>query len=779
VLGLTRTSASSRPPEPADLISGFQAPTPDPTLFSWGTPLPALPLPTTTSAGDEFAAAIAQADLGTLYDDEFGPVPNEGHLSVDGMSYAGSYGSGSLDNMLGFTPQSGINLDSGSVISGHHNSGKPPPTPFDTTAQGSVQQQHKRRHKEKDRRRQTNAGSLTHLGSSQGLMAACNTLLVTDSLLRIYHDVLENNLACWLAEHTCPYKPRQQRRQQPQLLLTNSPSPMDEASASSRREWGSVWSNQIYRRVKDLDRAARSSGLIHTTRTEDQAATKALNLAIMAFATQWAQGGRRRERFPQDEEHDDGFETDMRDEFEQQFQLQLWESAKRALDAVESVESFKVVYAELVFGLVQRPWLASRGAPEGFAAFESSGSIRDAIFMQIRDIINDDGPPVYLDRASRKIRTLRFRCEARAPTRSSVSSSTPSPKTSVVRPLSETQKVTVGLLYWLAVMFDTVSSSINQRPVVVADEDCQHESASSEASSSPEAYAYASPQPSHRWDLSLFSKDNPERPSTLRWPCGYDDAAEAVTRSAAVKVLLFRYISYLQNAMRKRDNARAVEDIITSVTRVHRYWNMTHGSLFRDLIKSYDSVPARIKSWFPCIHIPWLLGSLLVADLLDMVDENGLGTDEGASSRAAANLAARIRKSSATELADIARVTTPQDADDEEDQLPSYHFAVNEGTLLVEPWTVLLIRAFAKACIYHLSAAEDLRSCEWEMLGQTESEEYRACLGMSDACVKALWFLGRKSEMARRLSLVFAGAVRRLQTREVKMGYDFWSGSPV
>lgn len=824
-----RVSLASDPR--GDLIpSGVHISGPDPGFFGWGTPLGALSLP----IADDFPPLGTQEGLSTVYNDEFVPLSTGSHLSVESLPYAtGSYGSSAID-MLGFTSQSGIRLDNGmaaaaAASSRQQNRRLSASDDRESAAapRGSSSFQPPQRHgrqEEKARQRVVarSSSSVSHPASSQGLMAACNSNLVTDNLLRIYHDVLENNLACWLAEHTCPYTPKtqtyymqqshqqphrhqhlyqHQHQNQPQIFLADTYS-LDGTlqEPPNRREWGSVWSNQMYRRVKDLDRAARANGLIYATRAEDQAASKALNLAIMAFATQWAQGGRRRERFPtcpsddeekEEEEEEDGsddLEDDMHDEFEKQFQLQLWEGAKRALEEVAGVESFKVVYAELIFGLIQRPWFASRPVTEDIASFGSGGgSVKDAIFMQIRDIINEDGPPVYLDRASRKIRTLRARCDTGASTRSSVSS-IPSTASPTARPLNARQKATVALLYWLAVMFDTVSSSINQRPVVVADEDCQHGSALQ--TPSPDACTYTSPSPpswsspssSHRWDLSLFSKDNPDRPLTLRWPCEYDEAAEAVTRSAAVKVLLYRYISYLQNAMGTPDNGPAVEEIILSVTRVHRYWDMTHGTFFRDLIRDYDTVPARIKSWFPCIQIPWLLGSLLVTDLIDVVDENGLGTEQGTATRAAANVTAQIRRASASELADVARVTTPQEGGcgSEEDQLPSYHFAVNEGTLLTEPWTVLLIRAFAKACIYHLSAAEDLRdSCEWEMLGDEESAEYTACLGRSTACVKALWFLGRKSEMARRLSLVFVGATKRLQTRSERMGREFWAGSPV
>lgn len=308
--------------------------------------------------------------------------------------------------------------------------------------------------------------------------------------------------------------------------------------------------------------------------------------------------------------------------------------------------------------------------------------------------------------------------------------------------MTSEERGTIGLLYWLAVMFDTVSSSMNERPVALADEDCQHDGicSSSVTISQPTNY---------RWNLELFAQDDPTNPSTLSWPCSYDSAIKAVTKSAAVKVLLFRYVSYLQNTLRKQQRGHIIEETIQNAMQIYRYWNVTHGALFRSFIKNYDSIPVRIKSWFPCIHIPWHLGSLMLADLIEFVDRNGLGTEEASLNRLGVSLATRIRKSSAVELSDLARVTTPEDIGNmPTEQLPGYHFAVNEGSILTEPWTVLLIRAFTKASIFHLGVAEDLRRQEWAVLGQ-ESEEYKESLKRCDTCVKALWFLGRKSDMAR------------------------------
>ncbi|KAJ2977993.1 hypothetical protein NUW58_g2105 [Xylaria curta] len=298
-------------------------------------------------------------------------------------------------------------------------------------------------------------------------------------------------------------------------------------------------------------------------------------------------------------------------------------------------------------------------------------------------------------------------------------------------------------------MFDTVSSSTNERPVSLADEHCRQDAACTLSSMTDRLANY-------RWSLEIFARDNPAATPTVSWPCSYDSAVKDVTKSAGVKVLLFRYVSYLQNSLRNKERGHVTEEIIQNAMRIYKYWNITHGAFFRTLIRNYESVPVRIKSWFPCIHIPWHLGALMLADLIDLVDHNMLGVEETSQNRLGVGLAAKIRKSSAVELSDLAKVTTPHEIDNiPKEQLPGYHFAVNKGSILTEPWTMLLIRAFTKAAVFHLSAAEELRRQEWTPLGQG-SEEYKESLTRCDACIKALYFLGRKSEMARSLSKVLA-----------------------
>lgn len=594
--------------------------------------------------------------------------------------------------------------------------------------------------------------SLSPFDSGHTAMQNSNRTLISESLLRIYHDVLENNLACWLAEDTCPYK--MQRRRHGFAPIQQNPDP----ETPSQLEWGRAWSNRMYCRVKRLDRVAQSANLIRLTAVESQAASKALDLVIMAFATQWPQGNRCRKGFwsasrCEDETgcEDDGFG----DEFEQTLQQSVWEQARKALQDVSDLECYRVVFAELIFGLIQKP-LSSHEYDElimcGPRVGNQNKSVKSSILPQVMDIIVQGGPPVFLERAARKIHALKFRYEAReAGFEEAVRIGNTARDEKAPQGISIQERQTVGLLYWLAVMFDTVSSSMNERPVVVPDEECQHHAAQEGVEDHTKRLIW-----NRRWELDLYAQDDPEKPSPLYWPCPYEDATRAIARSAAVKVLLFRYISYIQNTLKNSEGCQAVEEVIRITISVYRYWNKTHGAFFRNLTNNYESIPPRIKSWFPCIGIPWHLGCLMLADLIDFVDENGLGLNSASVERVDTNMAMKIRKTSSIQLADLAAATTPGDISDMGlKQLPDFHFAVNESPLLTEPWVVLLIRAFTKASIFHLAEAEELRKLEWSVFDH-ESEALQASVKRGNSCVRALRFLGVKSGMARAISKVLS-----------------------
>jgi hypothetical protein len=580
--------------------------------------------------------------------------------------------------------------------------------------------------------------TISPFNADHGVMTSMNNTLITDSLLGIYHDVLENNLACWLAEDTCPYKGK--TGQQFQALIPTAVMPTNRI----RQACGATWSNNIYSRVVQLDRVAQRTGQLSLTRGENRAASKALSLAIMAFATQWSQGiqggsdyvSSRLDMFGQT-----GLSRNEQPNFEENVKQSTWEQARQALQECSDLESYRVVYAELIFGLVQKPTPPRRRISQGHNVYVVPFAERKREVMKMLAVQNQ---PVFVERATRKVHSMKFRLDA-AETGFSMFGEPPAK-------LMAEDRSTIGLLYWFAVMLDTVSSSISEKPVALADEDCQHEALEKDNNNMGTSI-------NRRWEARLFVQDDLDKPSlSLRWPCSYHDAAEGVARSAPVKVLLFRYISYLQNTLRKREPAKAIEDVISGALLLYRYWNSTYGAFFQGLIRDYNTIPARIKSWFVCILVPWNLGALMLADLIDFVDNNNMGLAQASSSRIAEGLPAVMRKLSADELSDIARVTTPVQHTSGSRQLPDLHFAVNQGSLLTEPWTILLVNAFAKASLYHLEVLNRLET-QLDLLSDADGETIRDAIQRIDSCARCLWFLGRKTSVAGDIAAVFLEAI--------------------
>lgn len=256
----------------------------------------------------------------------------------------------------------------------------------------------------------------------------------------------------------------------------------------------------------------------------------------------------------------------------------------------------------------------------------------------------------------------------------------------------------------------------------------------------------------------------------------YEDVGLTIARSAPVKVLLYRYVHYLQKSLRHGYSstggaatsaaAAAAEDTIHDTLLVYRYWNVTYGPFYRDMIANYASVPPRIRGWSVCIIAHWHLGALLFADILEDVDARRCGLDAARARRRAAGTVASIRRLSALQLSDLARMATPNSFDAPagfDASVTSLHFAVREGTILSEPWTILLIHAFSKAAVLHLQDAEEMRQLQHQNPDAPDMADLmkrRDSLQRCEDCVQALWMLGKKSDMARSAAAVLSKALQ-------------------
>ncbi|KAI5457641.1 hypothetical protein BGZ63DRAFT_416770 [Mariannaea sp. PMI_226] len=608
--------------------------------------------------------------------------------------------------------------------------------------------------------------SISPFSAAHTMSVNTNKSLISDNLMRIYHDVLEHALSCWLSEETCPYRPNSVGRTRSNGVSWlasnfNNLNVLDHYEPKQQ-------DNRIYRRVVKLDKVAQANKLVRLTKSEDRAASKALHLAIMAFATQWAQGSQReRERFPKNVASIDSARSDFADDlnadFDRTLQKTFWAQAKRALQDCSDMECFRVVCADLIMGLTQKPIDEedTRFGSQGnipMSAFGGNSPIvggEDSVASQINEIIAAEGPPVFMERAARKMHALKFQYEARETgVLDSSKSSLGLERGTVAERLNEEDRGTIGLVYWMTVMFDTVSSSMNGRPVVVSDEECQHDPTYPEHPAKESFNIEYNPHDA-RWWAELFDRENKE--GVLRWPCSYEMATQGVVAAAPTKVILFRHVSYLQNTVRSKFRGEAVEKVIANSMAVYKHWNVTYGAFFRDLVDQYDSVPTHIQSWFVCVVAHFHCAALLLADLIELVDESGLGLEYQTQVRLSVDVVRCLRKDSAAILSDLARVSTcPRSGDIPGTHVSDLHFAVVEGSILTEPWTMILIRAFTKAAILHLQEVEEATKHDPMAL---DNPAIMMLARRCEDCTTALYCLGKKSDMARNIGTILSGAL--------------------
>ncbi|XPS70042.1 hypothetical protein M3J07_002279 [Ascochyta lentis] len=594
-------------------------------------------------------------------------------------------------------------------------------------------------------------------------VSSANKAFLREGLLKIYHDSFENALSCWLTERTCPYSAK--------------------ADISLANDGGPDW-NRIYHRVFRLDRMASSIRGRQLTFSEDKAVGKALNSAIFSFATQWAQSSERsRARYPfdysglrGDPELFTGHSADQSSngiEFDRSLQVTAWHEARVALQDAGDIESFRLVLAQIVFSLTQRPnnpdiesnLETTMGdiEPARSASYDEDGAMVECedLMSRLSLAIDAEDPPVNLEKGVRLIHSLRSRmtmCASTPPLKPRANR-----RGKQYRPsancLDAADRATVDLLFWLGVMFDTLSSAMHKRPLVLSDEDSNvyaNESQLVPDQKQRSVGSFVARSTEGVWDIHLFAHQRARLQQQLtRWPCSFEQAAALLCDAAPVKVLLFRKVTRIQTLLTRSCRGEKIERSIRAALSVCEHWEQLYAPFIRDCVQHHDALPPRIQSWYICLTGHWHLATLLLADLIEIVDDSELGSDIEQIQRASTDFVGYFRKSNCKALSDLARCACPRE-DASFAQSRDFHFAVNQGALLTEPWTAVLIRAFAKAGVVLLEAENLLPP--FPLACTSEAEE---AFRQADDCVKALWYLGRKSDMALSAAKVLGYALKR------------------
>ncbi|KAL4948523.1 hypothetical protein BDW69DRAFT_189191 [Aspergillus filifer] len=573
------------------------------------------------------------------------------------------------------------------------------------------------------------------------------------NLIRIYHDSMENALSCWLTEHNCPYSDEINYFLPPRQI----------------KEWGPSWSNRMCVRVCKLDRVSTSLRGRALSVEEDRTAAKALHLAIVAFASQWTQHAQSGTALsvPQDITVD-----------ERSIRKNTWNDARHALQHCTGVPSFRVIFANIIFSLTQAPL---DGGPHASLA--------------LGQLLDNDGAPVFLETANRQLYTFRHKFARlqrevppnvrEMPRRGSTASTLteifevpPTPSESPAQQVdpilaNQDHRSTLSLLFWLGIMFDTLSSAMYQRPLVVSDEDSQIPSAPSpsldpDLNLDPEA-----PINLDCWDLPLHNRIDLRDQNDVwgdlflrtshshklqyrstqtyehRWPCTYEQAASTLSKATPVKVLLYRRVTQLQTLIYRGASPTRLEAAIQRALAVYNHWTSTYQPFMLDCVANHDKLPSRIQSWYVILDGHWHLAAMLLADVLESIDRSRLGTDAGRRERISSDLISTLRIENALAVGGLARSSLTYDQG-KCNLSQHFHDSLNEVAFLVEPWTVVLIHSFAKAAYISLEYVDvyDIPGYGSQGTVHDGTEVAGAFAQNCHYCICALRYLGRKSDMA-------------------------------
>ncbi|EXJ92370.1 hypothetical protein A1O3_00920 [Capronia epimyces CBS 606.96] len=630
-----------------------------------------------------------------------------------------------------------------------------------------------------------------------------NKSLIVDSLTRIYHDTMENALSCWLTERTCPYTYEG---------IVDHPTPV---SYNMDGEATTAWKTPLISRICQLDRPDSILRERPLTPRENQAASRALKATIMAFSAQWAPSTSDRISMTNSL---DGTTSTINDyaqrspTFNRSLQHRLWNDAHRLLQETAGLDSFRVMFAQLVFSFTQKPLpcedharirrlRAKRGS--GIYSSLNGGGIQNVEgdlvvgitansakqvhgprdsgeLEELQELLDLQGPPIYLENALMRLSDKRVRLEQLGA----------GSRAELAHPVSITDRKSFNLLFWLVMMCDTLVAALQGRSFVVSDEDSlilraedpnQPPSSVSLGLCEAEQSVAAWPSPplpdndgleTTPWGSFFLERD---KLTKLRisspWPFSTEYASDLLNDATPIKVLLYRKVKRLRNLLFKRATARRVEAGIVEALTVYEHWNATYGDLMLRCLKHHDELSPRIQSWYTILLGHWHLGAFLLSDCLEQIDQHHKGDTLYGELRQSCRLVFEIRKTSAFQVAELCRVGRPRH-DSSFHQSRDFHTTLSDGAILTEPWTEILIRCFARSADRFLRWLSDCQSGPlppW--VGPDDGETlYKHCVN----CIGGLFDLGRKSDMAYLAALSFSARLQEIPS-PLRQGCPTWS----
>lgn len=634
-----------------------------------------------------------------------------------------------------------------------------------------------------------------HPSNDLALRHARSTMV--NSLLAIYHDSMENALSCWVTERTCPYS------------MTSSLPPssgsskaggfsLDPTAQSLSSRFAAALSNanlqnRLCSRICKLDQAWVAAHARTRTAREEKLATRALHSVIMAFASQWTHHPKLRasqlEVLPGGKTEveastsvGDVFEPDEVDTLpnpltssERAVQEDLWNTARKSLDDCLGIASFRVIFANVVFSLTQRP-LNVKEHVQDIRDDMVSGKFSE---KPLDDIMSRDPAPHFLENAQRQLYTFRYKllreqrlrhgakaemrgCALPRGNNSHLTGFEDDPVMS-----NPEHRQTFNLLSWLVVMFDTLTAAIYQRPLTIPDDESRdfHSLSSLDFSSSSAGLLENQPWFSMRdlrraketdlWTnlflrLRSTSFHSLDGSMIVRWPCPESLALETISNGASMKVVLYRHVTRLQTLSYRCAAPEQIEEAIEEAMRVYNHWTVFYAPLANDCVAHHNQLPPRIQSWHILVTAHWFLAALIFADTLEAIDAAHVGLASRRESRLSGRLVQSIKTVNALGAARMARSSMSREhsgSDSSFARQSRAHDVVRPAAFMTEPWTVVLVSTFSKAGDVLVDLDPDFALTVAPDVGPIPTTGH-PLTAAGRACVDALQCLGCKSDIA-------------------------------
>ena len=598
--------------------------------------------------------------------------------------------------------------------------------------------------------------------SSLNISDASLRSFVIAGLKQIYQNSMETSLSCWLTPQNSPYERR--------LTLTRRVEPTAESPLQQPM--------LLYERAHHLDKAFSVLRTTPLSPAEDAEASKALNIAVLSFASQWSISGR---------EGRDGSPLSVDDKardsssLEYQIRRRLYTQLDESLARLSNCTSFRVITARLILFFVSRPLnteeknimhniLSDDGSAPASPGIPDTSQAQggNLLFELLAAESRADHLRTAIHHLSWWSRRIKLFLKRTSPSQT--------PGHMYQGPLR--QRILqacphFNLLCWFSVMLDTARSTLHRRPLILddqgtealiirhgadepttiyqqsPDEDTKMDTIDENVDAATEISG-----PSEVWQ-PLVAKpyspcDNPfEHPRvdfTKRMGSVLQDATP-------MTVLIIRKAAHLQAAMSNAASPVEIEQRIADVLDVCSKWDVQYRQFFDNCMIEHVNLPFTVRSWYVMIFGHFLVGVLRAIELIDEHDNDPTVSTPQQKLRLSTSVVLWLQKDYSYKIANMTKVSSLDRTINGTDQTNlHFHPVLRPGSLLTEPGPDIMIFGLKSACDIMLAWVKVLRAppalADARNVWIRRNVDAHDLIGHMLSCIDAMTQLGRLSAFA-------------------------------